>query len=150
MALIPLSTAMELTRILVDVPISVVVPPIIPAKESGINILEGLTPTFDAIPIITGMKMATAAVLLMKAEMIQMKRRRTKNQYLKLSCIFSEKKSPAVFRIPVLLIPSLNTNIAATVTVAGLLNPERPSVGVRIPDPSRHAMIIIAVTSNVT
>ena len=57
-----------LTRMFVDVPINVQTPPNIEAKESGIRSLDALTPVVLATPTIIGIRMATAAVLLMNAE----------------------------------------------------------------------------------
>lgn len=77
MASNPRSTAIELTRMFVDVPISVHTPPNIPANERGNSSFEGLTPIRPDMLIITGINMATAAVLLMKAEI----RNTYQNQY---------------------------------------------------------------------
>jgi len=65
----PFFSAMELTRMFVEVPMSVHTPPNIEANESGIRSFEALTSKSAATPITTGIKIATAAVLLMKAEM---------------------------------------------------------------------------------
>jgi hypothetical protein len=57
------------------------------------------------------------------------------------------RKSPTKLRAPVLNNPVLKINIAATVTVAVLLNPEIPSSGVIMPVSSKDAIIINAVRS---
>src|SRR5699024_9659160 len=55
-----------------------------------------------------------------------------------------------VFKRPVRRSPSLKTNIAATVMVAGLLNPANPSLGLKMPDANNKTIMIIAATSNET
>ncbi len=64
----PCSSAMELTRRLVDVPMRVHDPPKSDAKDRGINNLDGLVSMRRAMASTGGRRMATAAVLLMKAE----------------------------------------------------------------------------------
>jgi hypothetical protein len=59
---------MELTRMLVEVPIRVQTPPNWLAKESGINTRDGEIPRSFASAMDTGMKIATVAVLMMKAD----------------------------------------------------------------------------------
>lgn len=51
---------------------------------------------------------------------------------------------------PVFLSPSLKMNIQAIVTVAGLLKPDRPSLGVRIPETTNMASRIREVMSKET
>jgi len=63
---------MALTSILVDVPSRVQAPPNMDAKDSGISILEGLIFIRRAVVMRMGMKITTAAVLLIKAEMSAM------------------------------------------------------------------------------
>jgi hypothetical protein len=55
---------------LVDVPIRVFTPPNKAPNERGIKNLEGLEPDLLAIPITTGIKIATTAVSLINAEII--------------------------------------------------------------------------------
>jgi len=64
----PLFCATPSTRIFVEVPISVIVPPKIEAKESGISSLDGASPIDFARLMATGIKMTTTGVLLMKAD----------------------------------------------------------------------------------
>src|SRR3546814_2757730 len=52
----------------VEVPISVVVPPKMLAKESGISSLDGAMSSVRARLITTGVRITTTGVLLMKAE----------------------------------------------------------------------------------
>ncbi len=59
---------MPLTRILVDVPMSVHMPPIILAKESGMSSFAGLILAVAAMRPTMGMNTATTGVLLMKAD----------------------------------------------------------------------------------
>ena len=60
--------AIELTRILVDEPMSVILPPRIAANESGIRNFDGLSPRSLDILVITGKNTATTAVLFIKAD----------------------------------------------------------------------------------
>lgn len=55
-----------------------------------------------------------------------------------------------LFKSPVRRKPSLSTNIAATVTVAGLLNPANPSLGLKMPETSNNTIMMMAATSNET
>ena len=64
----PFCSAIELTRRLVEVPISVQVPPIIAKNESGISSLLGLIWFPVEARSTIGRKIATTAVLLMNAE----------------------------------------------------------------------------------
>ena len=64
----PCCCATPSTMMLVDVPISVVVPPKIAAKERGISSFEGEILIARARRIATGMRMITTGVLLIKAE----------------------------------------------------------------------------------
>ena len=64
----PFSSAMPLTRMFVEVPIRVHMPPKMEAKERGISIFAGLIPAAYEIWITTGMNTATTGVLLTKAE----------------------------------------------------------------------------------
>ena len=65
---IPCFWATPSTRILVEVPISVVVPPKIAAKDNGIRSFDGAMLIALASRMATGIRMITTGVLLMKAE----------------------------------------------------------------------------------
>jgi len=114
---------------LVDVPISVHTPPNIEANESGINSFEGLTFVSRATPSTIGKKIATAAVLLMKADIAPIISIVVTTDSQKLCLPIVTSAEPKKLTAPVLNNPALRTNIAPTVTVAVLLKPEIPSSG---------------------
>ncbi len=117
---------MELTSRLVEVPMSVQTPPNCDAYESGIKNREAGAPLLALAASTMGRKIATAAVLLMKAETAQV---------TAISATTSRNRWPASRPspgpshpiAPVCRRPALSTNIAATVSVAGLLKPATPS-----------------------
>ncbi len=117
------------------------------AKERGISHLDGLRLESRAIPRTMGRKMATAAVLLMKADIaptpIIMDMRARSLFFLPMV----PNSAPIKFRDPVLNKPALRMNMAATVTVATLLKPEIPSAGEIIPVTNRAPIIIRATKS---
>ncbi len=78
----PASRAMEAISMLVEVPISVHAPPKMDMKERGMSSREGLMSIVRDRPKKTGMNMATAAVLLMKADMPPTSSRMRKNPCL--------------------------------------------------------------------
>jgi len=63
-----LSSIIEFTSRFVDVPISVLTPPRIPANESGIKSFEGLMFSFDAISIMMGINTMITAVLFINED----------------------------------------------------------------------------------
>ena len=122
----PCSSAAELTMMLVDVPTNVQVPPSIAKKLSGIIRWLGLIERPWQARNTSGRKIATAAVLLMKAENGAIAR-----PVINMRAVGEEgpclsKRSPSAWIKPLDCNPALSTNIAATVIVAGLENPEMP------------------------
>lgn len=117
----------------VEVPIRVQTPPNIEAKESGISSFEGLIPASRANPRTIGRKMATAAVLLMKAETRPTGAMRETSVGRRPRRPTLVSRLPRRLTAPVWTRPALSTNMAATVTVAVLLKPEMACSGVRIP-----------------
>ncbi len=105
------------------------------------------SPVSLAMASTTGRKMATAAVLLMKAEsrpMVSISTTMTSRKLIR------AKRARSVTRMltaPVRNSPAERTNIAPTVTVAGLLKPPMASWGVMSPESSRVAIRISAVRS---
>ncbi len=126
----PWRSAIVLTRMLVEVPMSVQTPPNIEANDNGISSREGLMFADRLTSSTIGSRIATTAVLLMKAEKAP--------ATIIVSRIASQENlrpirvnsAVAAFKAPVRDRPALSTNIAATVTVAGLPRPERPCSGV--------------------
>jgi hypothetical protein len=133
----PFSAAIELTRIVVDVPISVHTPPKSDENESGISSFEGLTLSSRAIAMTVGSRIATAAVLLMKAETTAVPIIIAASARKKLLEPTLARAAPIQVTAPALSRPALRTNIAPTVTVAGLENPRNASVGLMMPGASR-------------
>ena len=88
--------------------------------------MEALTFAFRASSIVTGKKTATAAVLLMKPEMKAMETIKTPATRQVERPASRKIASAAKFRAPVFCRAAARTNMAATVTVAGLLNPAMP------------------------
>src|SRR5918997_4512040 len=143
----PCCSAIELTRMLVEVPRSVQTPPNIEANESGISSFEGLTLMSLASESMTGMKTATAAVLLAKAETAPTKSIIETSAYQKLRLPSRTSNAPTELSAPVFDSAALRTNIAPTVTVAGLLKPANPSPGETMPLNKSVAITINATTS---
>jgi hypothetical protein len=138
---------MELTRIFVEVPISVQTPPNIEANERGIRSFEGAIPLSLATFNKTGIKTATTGVLFINADKkatdsIVIIRAKV-NPYLNNLVLISPKKSKA----PVLFSAALIMNIAPTVIVAGLLKPAMASSGEIIPVASNATITTMAVRS---
>jgi hypothetical protein len=138
---------MELTRMLVEVPIKVQTPPNIEAKETGISNFEALMPVSRATPSKIGRNIAMTGVLLIKAE---------RNPTKIITIIIAVKKfrrkirltkTPRKLTAPVLNNPALKINIAATVIVAVLLKPAKPSPAVITPLVISKAITISATKS---
>src|SRR5690606_21790011 len=141
----PACRAMESTSRLVEVPIRVHTPPNWAAYDSGIRNFDGGSLLATAAAMISGRNTATAAVLLMNADTRALS-----------SIITSASSQPQRIRAmvspsrlsdPLRCSPALSTNIAATVTVAGLLKPDSASSVLTRRRVSRAASTSIATTS---
>ena len=126
----PASSAIELARMLVDVPSTVHMPPNMEAKERGISSFEGLVFARRATTITTGIRIATAAVLFRNDDNTPTPTIRTNSISGGLCRASLPSALLTKFTAPLRNIPALRTNIAPTVTVAVLANPANPSAGV--------------------
>ena len=117
------STIMELTTKFVDVPIRVRVPPKIAAYERGSRSLVGLILKRWHRSMARGIKIATAAVLLMNPEIIETVSRKINMVSHFLLPPFLARKSANTSKKPVFTSALLIINIAPMVMTAGLLNP---------------------------
>ena len=127
----PCWIAMLLVSRFDDVPSSVHTPPICAAYDIGSSTRAGDVRVRAQTLSVTGRNVATSAVFLMNAPSTQV-----------VSMIDnvsnhgrSMRDSPRIngSSAPVPTSPPFSANIAATTTVASLLNPDSPSAGVRIP-----------------
>ena len=138
---------MPATKILVDVPMRVQVPPKMVANDNGINSLDGLIPALREICMTTGMKTATTGVLLTKAEMTAtssiISAMPARYRFLKME----DNLLATNWRAPVRNSASLSTNIKATVMVALLEKPSTLSRGVTTPVMTRVTMMSRATRS---
>jgi hypothetical protein len=119
----PFEIAMEFTRMFVDVPINVQTPPNWLEKERGMRTLEGLILRDSANVMATGMKIATVAVLTMKAERTAIVMQRTRIKPISVLPAILSKWRASHCTKPVRTKPALRTNMAATVAVAEFENP---------------------------
>jgi len=122
-------------------------PPNMEAKESGSKSRPAWKPQSLAMVSITGRKIATAAVLLMKADKRPTISIITTSTSQKLTRPSRARLLPSRLTEPVLNRPADSTNMAPTVTVAGLLKPATASSGAIMPDSSMAPMMIMAVRS---
>ena len=136
---------MPCTIKLVDVPIRETVPPRMATKDNGIRYNDGGAPARSASATKTGRKTITTAVLLRKGDNTATITQSTKTRILSLPSEAVCAQRPIAATNPVLRSPSPSTSIAATATVASLLNPERASRGVRIP-PSNKSTGMVKLT----
>ena len=95
----------------------------------------------------TGINTATAAVLLMKAEMIPTTRSRSMEAFHLEPPVRSAIRYPSLVTRPLCTRLALSTNIIMTVTTAGLLKPEVASSGVINPKRSSSPEQTIAITA---
>ena len=139
-----------LARRFVEVPMSVSVPPSIPANESGMSSRDGETPVRSVRSPTTGIIRATTGVLLMKPA-ARPDRPTTEPSWRRWwRPEIAMRSSTSSWTAPTRRIPSLRTNIINTVTVASLANPEMPSAGdmvVQRPSRTNTTMTRRAVTS---
>ena len=110
--------------ILGGVPISVIMPPRIDAKDSGISVNDGLLPAFLAACISTGMSKASAATLFIIAESAAAR------PDMMVICVPSLRDASTTWRAtisiaPELESPRLTTRTKAMMTVAGCPKPEK-------------------------
>jgi len=126
----PCSAEMELARMFADVPMRVQVPPTIEMNDMGISIFVGLMRCCRQILMVMGMKTATAAALLMNAEITATVTIKRTNDRVWLSPPRRASFWLIQLTAPVFISPALSTNMAAMVAVASLLKPEMPSWGV--------------------
>jgi hypothetical protein len=146
----PCFSAMELTIRFVEVPTKVQAPPNSDAKDKGINILEGLSPQRRANSMVTGKKIATAAVLFIKADTKAttiIKRKVVQKALLPLKRVIHPAASS---KTPVFWSPALSTNMAATETVATFEKPAIPCSGVKMPDAKSTVITRAATTSTLS
>ncbi len=111
-------------------PMSVQVPPRMVAKDSGISSLLGAMDRRVATASTTGRKMTATGVLFMKAEMAA-----TVSMSSAMVRRGPPRPAPSMMRViassaPVRIRPADSTNMAATVTSAGLPKPRSASSGV--------------------
>lgn len=106
-------------RILVEVPISVTVPPRITTKESGIRSREGSTSTCRESPKATGISTITTGVLLRKAEASAAARKNTTSAQRGLRAESRPNSSTSISSAPVRTSAALRTNISPIVAGAG-------------------------------
>ena len=97
--------------------------------------------------MITGIMIATVAVLFKKDERDPTPSIITNTINVELRLASLRSPLPKKFTAPALKSPALITNIAPTVTVAGLAKPLKPSAGVRIPDTRSTTITKTATTS---
>ncbi|ELZ28159.1 hypothetical protein C475_05120 [Halosimplex carlsbadense 2-9-1] len=142
--------AVALARRFVEVPMSVSIPPICEAYDSGISSFDGEVFPSLATSVTTGTSTATTGVLLTNPETGPATPTVASSCRSRLSPANAAIRRPRIWTSPVRLIPALKISIASTVIVAGLENPEIPSLG-EIPVHGRRTtsvtMIAIAVTS---
>ena len=136
----PMSETTPLTRMLVDVPISVQQPPKMDAKLNGMSSRVGATPMAVDSWMTTGMKTATMGVLLMKALITA-----TVSSMLTMPSEGCARNRPvtrctSTCRAPVFSSAAESTNMKATVSVAGLEKPATASAGVTRPSRARVAI----------
>ena len=141
---------MPLTRILVDVPMSVHIPPMMLANESGISNLEGLILAVAAMRPTIGMKTATTGVLLMNADTTATRSISNRVACLGLLRKRSDIRPASICSAPVFNKAAESTNMKATVRVAPLLKPSRPSPGLITPVVTNPTMMSIATKSTVS
>jgi len=141
------AAAREPTKILVDVPIIVQVPPRIAENEMGIRIFERLIFTFFANDMAIGSWTATAGVLLISMDtppvaIIMFTIMRVGLCFENLKIFFATTCNAPVFSMAALIIRR-----QAITTVAWLENPFRASSGSRSPVTRRLSNTRIAVIS---
>lgn len=119
----PYETAIALTSRLVEVPTRVQTPPNWLAKEIGISSRDGDSRRFLARVMVNGMKIATVAVLMMKADSTAIAPQRTPRRRASPEPAIPSRRRASQSTEPVRISPPLNTNIAVTVAVAGLAKP---------------------------
>ena len=145
---IPPSWDTPSTRRLVDVPISVVVPPRIAAKDSGMRSFDGATPIVLASLIATGLSITTTGGVLMNADSVMTPS--IMAIMARVAELFSARREmlrPAASITPVRSSAADRTNIAAIVIGAELEKTASVSRTSRIPDASKAAMARRAITS---
>lgn len=136
------------TRRLVEVPISVVVPPKIAAKETGIRKRDGATPSDRASPMATGITTTTMGVLLMKA-LIPITPAISAIRAVAGWAPFDRRDTSlaAASMTPVRSSAADSTKSAATVIGAALENTDNVSLALRMPVSSNRPMATSAMMS---
>jgi hypothetical protein len=123
------------------------IPPKVAACDIGIKMRPGLVPVRRQTSSTTGMKMATAAVLLMKADSPPITSMMTTvsraSEYPRGANNRRTRKESA----PVRSMPAESTSTEATEIVAGWLKPAKASAGVSTPVNSSAIMASSAVIS---
>ncbi len=139
-----------LTATLVEVPMSVQVPPRIEANATGMSNFEALTPALRPSPATSGVKSAVTVVLFMKAEVpptmpiIAARKLREFTCATRRSCPPIQSSTPASFNA------TLRTKIEPRMMMMSLLNPANASCGVRIPgtiSPTSRSSVIMSTVS---
>ena len=143
----PFSSAIALTSRLVDVPMTVSVPPAIETYESGNMNFDGLRWKRRHRSMSSGMKIATTAVLLRKPDSTLATTSTSPIASQARDPVALASRSAAAARTPVFTNACPRTSIAPTVTTALLLRPRIASSTLTIPNASKTASINIAVTS---
>jgi len=129
----PRSRASPHTTRFVEVPIRVTVPPRMAENESGIRYRDGASWACCASPRKTGMKITTTTVLFKNGESAATTTQSSRRRVIGVPRGAVCAQRPISSTAPVFASPSPRTSMAATVTVAGLLNPARASSAFRTP-----------------
>src|SRR5512135_294607 len=108
----PYCWAIELTRILMELPMRVQTPPSMEANDMDMRSLEGLASISRAIPRTMGINMAMRAIWLTKAERAPIASIKTTSADQKLRLPILARTVPAKLTAPVLESPALRTNKA--------------------------------------
>ena len=130
---IPFSWSSSAARMFGGVPTSVVVPPRIAPKESGMNRRDGAIPLVRAALATAGNNTAVAAMLFMKAESSPAPTMMTMMSGTSRPPMSAFSRSPTKSASPVFSIAVLTKKIDSIVMTAGEENPVKASAGVTNP-----------------
>lgn len=143
----PVSSKALLTIIFGGVPVKVNNPPEFDPNAIGINTLDGNVPSFQAVEIDTGNKVATVPVLLTKPESTPEPKVKITTIFVVLLFANFTNVFPAKAVQPVLDNPSPMTNKDAIIITVGLLNPLSVSGKSKTPVKNSANIDIKATTS---
>ena len=154
----PDSDSDSLINILNGVPINVFKPPIREEKASGINNFDGWRLVRRAISIRTGKNRDATPILFMNPDRMPLVSMMIVSSFTSLSPANCRKNLPSLLAKPVLANPPLRIRTAQTVITAGLLNPDKASVGVinplmerlaRTSNPTRSILTLFVIKSRI-